>query len=262
MQERPTMASNLPPVIEINLTSQGDLMKARFLVAAGLSALMLTSLAPVGHAAAAKAPLVIGTDPAGDWGQAAAPDPSLYPVFAQLGDSLGEDLTGASIGMKDSKTVNFTMSLNSLPPSGGVPEVSRYTWDATVDGKFVELDGKWTNFSRGTCDPTSGQCPPPRNPGLQPFIIRGDCVTDTTTPSPVTTCKELGIVQATFDASAKTITVPVPLALIHGKAGSKIAPATNLFGGTISAVPSAFLSSSAMPLDVLTATATFTVPRH
>lgn len=235
-------------------------MKTRFLVAAGMAALMLASLAPIGHAAGMPGMTVVGTDPAGDWGQAAAPDSSLYPVFAQLGDSLGEDLTGAMIGLKDSKTVNFMMTVNSLPPSGGVPEVSRYTWDLTVDGKFVELDGKYTNYSRGACDPTSGQCPPPRDPGLQPFIVRGDCTTDST--ANVTTCKELGVVQAIFDASAKTITVPVPLALIHAKPGSKIAPGTNIFGGTISAVPSAFFSSSAMPLDVLSATGTFTVPRH
>ena len=122
------------------------------------------------------------------------------------------------------------MTLNSLPANGGVPEVSRYTWDLTVDGKFVELDGKWSNYSRGACDPTSGQCPPPRDPGLQPFIVRGDCTTDSTTPSSVTTCKELGIVQAIFDPASKTISVPVPLALIHAKAGSKIAPGTNIFG--------------------------------
>ncbi|MFN2593664.1 MAG: hypothetical protein ABR579_02100 [Actinomycetota bacterium] len=236
-------------------------MKSKLLVAGLLGAILVGSLLTSAAPAATAKMTVVGTDPAGDWGQAAAPDASLYPVFAQLGDSLGQDLTGAMIGMKDAKTVNFMMALNSLPPNGGVPEVSRYTWDLTVDGKFVELDGKWSNYSRGACDPTSGQCPPPRDPGLQPFIIRGDCTTDNTTPSAVTTCKELGIVQAVFDSSAKTITVPVPLALIHGKAGSKIGPGTNLFGGTISAIPAAFLSSSAMPLDVLTATKTFTVPK-
>lgn len=235
-------------------------MKVKLLVA-GLAALMLASLAPMAHAMPGMPGMaVVGTDPAGDWGQAAAPDPSLYPVFAQLGDSLGQDLTSAMIGLKDSKTIDFMIGVNSLPPNGGVPEVSRYTWDLTVDGQFVELDGKWTNYSRGACDPTSGQCPPPRDPGMQPFIVRGDCTTDST--ANVTTCKELGIVQAVFDPSAKTITVPVPLALIHAKPGSKIAGATNIFGGTISASPAAFVSSSAMPLDTLTVTKTFTVPRH
>jgi hypothetical protein len=77
-----------------------------------------------------------------------------------------------------------------------VPEATRYTWNLDVDPtphlvtedgsnpdlKSFDLDGKFTNFSRGACDPTAGTCPPPRNPGLQPFVLRGDCGVDTTTP--------------------------------------------------------------------------------
>jgi len=224
-------------------------MKARKLFGLLGAAALVASLfsgATVANAKAAKA-LTVGTDPAGDWGDAV--DPNLGPV----GDALGQDLTGASISF-DGKNVNFVIQLNSLPPTGGTPEFSRYTWDMNVNGKFVELDGKFTNYSRGVCDPTSGQCPPPRNPGMAPFFIRGNCAAN---EANVTICQELGIVEAQFDAGAGTITIPVPAKLIGAKKGSKITPGTNIFGGSISAAPSAFFTSSAMPLDTLTVTKTF-----
>lgn len=206
--------------------------------------------AVAGKKKAKSGPLVVGTDPAGDWG--AGVDPTLAPV----GDALGQDLVEATIEMADKETVNFVMKLNSLPPTGGVPEASRYTWDMNVDGEFVELDGKFTNYSRGACDPTAGSCPPPRDPGPQPFAVRGNCAAN---EANVTLCEEIGIVQATFDAGEGTITVPVPLEMINAKNGSKIDPGINIFGGSISAAPSAFFTSSAMPLDTLVVTETFVV---
>ena len=229
-------------------------MKARrFFALVGAAALvssMFAGSATVANAAKAPKPLTVGTDPANDWGTAV--DPNIHPI----GNALGQDLTGASISF-DGKNINFIITLNSLPPTGGAPEVSRYIWDNMVDGEFVELDGKFTNYTRGVCDPTAGSCPPPRNPGMQPFFVRGNCgVVEGTN---VTTCEELGIVQAKFDAASKTITIPVPLKLIGAKKGSKIAPGTNIFGGTLAAAPSTFLTSAAAPMDTLTVTKTFVV---
>ena len=235
-------------------------MKIRALTGLLLVAVVAGSIiAPAGTAAAKKkkkpkpGPVVVATDPDNDWGQNAGD--GLQP----LGDALGQELTGATVAMADATTVNFIINVKSLPSNGGAPEVSRYTWDATVDGQFVELDGKWSNYSRGACDPTSGQCPPPRDPGMQPFIVRGDCVTDANTN--VTTCAELGLVQGKFDSAAKTITIPVPLELMHAHAGSIIAGGANIFGGSISAAPSAFLSSSGAPSDTMTVVTSFTVPK-
>lgn len=223
-----------------------------------LTLAVLMALAMFGTASAKKkkkgpksGPLVVGTDAAGDWGG------NVDPTIAPIGSGLGQDLTEAVIEMGEDNTVNFVIKVNSLPANGGAPEVSRYVWDVMVDGEFVELDGKWSNYSRGACDPTSGQCPPPRDPGMQPFMIRGNCTTDST--ANVTTCEELGIVKAVFDSAAKTITIPVPLELINAKNGSKIAPGTNIFGGSVSASPAAFFTSSAMPLDTMTLTGTFVV---
>lgn len=205
-----------------------------------------------GSAAAGKKPVLVGEDPAGDWGV------NVDANIAPIGDAFGMDLTGAEISY-DGKNVNFIIKLNSLPPSGGAPEIPRYTWNFFVDKKEFELDGKFTNYSRGACDPTAGSCPPPRDPGLQPFIVRGDCVENPTPAITLTTCTEFAKVQAVFDAAAGTITIPVPADTIGVKKGSKVGPAPNIFGGSISAAPSAFLTSGNFPLDNLIITKVFKV---
>ena len=225
-------------------------MKARKLVALLVSGLVAAAVLVGPSVSAAPKATVVGTDPAGDWG--ANHNAGLNP----FGDAMGMDLTGAEISLADAKTINFVIKVNSLPPSGGFPEIARYTWDFNVDGRFTELDGKFTNYSRGICDPTAGSCPPPRDPGQQPFFVRGDCAAN---EANVTTCKEIGVVQATFDAAESTITIPVPLALIKAKKGSKISPAANIFGGSISAAPAAFVTSNNFPLDTMTTLKTFVV---
>lgn len=228
-------------------------MRFKSIAAATLAALLAGALlAPV--ATAQTKPKTVGEDDAGDWGE------TVDPTLAPIGDLLGQDLTGAAIGMSDDGAdIHFVITVNSLPPVGGVPEVTRYTWDFNLDGEAVKLDGKFTNYSRGACDPTSGQCPPPRDPGMQPFIVRGNCEVN---EANVTICEELGIVQAEFDAGEGTITIPVPMELIGAKKRSKIAPSTGgLFGGTVEAMPTAFFSASNFPHDSLLATKTFRIPR-
>lgn len=218
--------------------------------AAALAASLLAGPANVAAAKAAAKPTVVGTDPAGDWGSNV--DANIGP----LGDALGQDLTSASI-TSDGKNVNFIMGLNSLPANGGVPEVSRYTWDFMVNGEYTEIDGKWSNYSRGACDPTAGSCPPPRDPGMQPFLVRGNC--SLVEGTNVQTCEEIGVVQGVFDPAAKTITVSVPMEMIGAKKGTKITGGTNIFGGSISAAPAAFLTSGNFPYDTLTVLKTFVV---
>jgi hypothetical protein len=218
-------------------------------------------LAPVQSASAGKkkkksGPVVVGEDPAGDWGSNV--DPNIGPA----GDAMGQDLVGAEIGMADAKTINFIIKVNMLPPNGGMPEFTRYTWDFSVDGKDqLEIDGKWTNYTRGACDPTSGQCPPPRDPGMQTFLVRGNCHVEALVATNFTICEELATVTGIFDPAAGTITIPVPMANIKAKPGSKIAGAMGTFSTTINAAPAAFATSSAMPMDGLITTKTFVVPK-
>lgn len=222
-----------------------------------VTAAVAASLVLIPTTAFAGKAIVVGKDPAGDWGQAAAPDAAAEPALAAIGDALGQDLVSASIGMKNKKTVNFIIKLTSLPAIGGTPEVSRYSWNFAVNGKAFELDGKFTNFSRGVCDPTAGSCPPPRNPGLQPFFLRGKC----TTVQNVTTCQELALLHAKFDAAKKTITIPVSLKLLKARPGSQIKGTAGTFGATITASPAAFLTSGSFPMDHLNTRKTFKVPR-
>ena len=230
-------------------------MKARKLLALiGTAALATSLLAGPSTAKPGKA-TVVAKDSEGDWGDGTIP--------AEFGAALGQDLVGAEIAMADKSTINFVIKVSQLPPSGGVPEISRYVWSLDVDGEYVELDGKWSNYTRGACDPTSGQCQSgPRDPGMQPFLVRANC--GMVEGQNVTTCEEVGIVQATFDAATSSITIPVPAAMINAKKGSKIAAGSSSFtsgaGGNIVSSPSAFLSvNNPAQLDAMVMTGRFVV---
>ena len=228
-------------------------MKARTFVPFFVAALAAGILvAPQTHAATRKPkPVVVGTDAADDWG--CNQDCSMQP----FGDGLGQELTKASIGMANKKTVNFIIGLNSLPSNGGVPEFSRYTWEFAVNGKPIQMSGGFTEYLRGICNPAYNPliCPPPRDPGSAPFFLRvGGC----TVGGP---CKEVGLVHGVFNAAKATITIPVPLKMIGAKPKSKISPATSLFGGAIYAAPAAFVTNDSMPADTISVRKTFVVPK-
>jgi hypothetical protein len=214
--------------------------------------LAATFVAPASQAAKKKkaGPVVVGTDEAGDWG--CNQDCTLAP----LGDALGQDLIELSIAPLDKATLNFVFKLTSLPAPGGVPEASRYNWDFTVNGEAFQLTGAFTEYARGICNPNvTGSCPPPRDPGSSPFFLRqGPCNVGAE-------CTEVALFHAAFDSAAGTITVPIPLETIGAKPGSKIGPGVTTFGGTAYAAPGVFVSNTAAPADVLTATATYKVPK-
>ncbi|HJR46326.1 MAG TPA: hypothetical protein VJ927_12055 [Actinomycetota bacterium] len=209
---------------------------------------------PAGAEQAAKkrtGPQVLGTDDAGDWG--CNQDCTLAPLAAVL----GQDLVGASIGMADPKTLNFIIAVDSLPPTGGIPEFSRYTWEFAVDGEALQLSGAFTEYLRGICNPTYNPtiCPPPRDPGMSPFFIRkGGC----TVGGP---CEEVALVHATFDAATATITIPVPMKAVGARTGSKITPGASLFGGAIYAAPAAFVTQATLPADTMMISKTYVVPK-
>lgn len=219
--------------------------------------LLLTLVATLALAASAAAPanegsvpdadpVTVGTDALGDWGG--------DPDQAQVGHLLGQDLLAAHIDIGPDST-EFIIEVSYLPDvtGGGIPEGTRYSWNFNVDGEPFELDGKFTNYTRGACDPTSGQCDPangnmPRDPGEAPFFLRGNC---TTNDANVTLCEELAHLHADFDARSRTITIAVPNDLLGLATCSEVEGGTNIFGGSLSAAPSAFFTSSAMPMDTM-----------
>lgn len=232
-------------------------MRTRILVSGVVVACLLLSAftGPAGADAKKKkkkkaGPVVVGVDDAGDWGTNAD------PMFAPLGDVLGQDLVEARIEMADKETINFIITVNALPPTGGIPESSRYTWDFVADGNAFNMSGAFTEYVRGVCNPLhTGACPPPQDPGMAPFFIRhgpcnvgADCFVD-------------AWVNATFDAAADTITIPVPLEAIDAKPGSKIAPGATAFGGTVYAAPALLVAYASLPNDILIGEKTFTVPK-
>ena len=189
----------------------------------------------------AKGPVVVATDPADDWGQAAgAPAPP--------GTALGMELVEAAIGLSsDKKAIDFILKLNG-PTGGGTPESVRYGWDFTVDGNAFMLAGGRTELLRGMCNPltTDPACPPnvgdPAKLTNFPFFVRsGSCTVGAD-------CKVHGVVNATFDATAATITIPVPLELVSAKIGSKVGPMAGTFGA-IYAAPGVLVTQNALPHD-------------
>lgn len=222
--------------------------------------LVAALVAPAGSVAAKakkkkkSGPMVVGTDDAADWGSNV--DPNLQP----FGDALGQELVEASIGMADAKTVNLILKLNSLPPWGGIPESTRYGWDISVDGTAFGLSGAFTEVVRGICNPliTDPACPPNVGDPAQlldaPFFIRtGPCLVGAD-------CAVVAVINSTFDPAEATITIPIPLEVLEAKPGSKIAPGAGPFGGTIYAAPALLVSSTALPIDTMMVTKTFTVP--
>lgn len=225
----------------------------KVLTVALAGALAVTWAVPSGAKKKAK-PVVVGTDSDADWGSNV--DPQLSPI----GQQLGMELVEAAITKPDKENVEFIIKVAALPGSGGIPEFVRYVWTITIDGELLQLDGKFTNYHRGACDPTAGNCPPPRDPGTAPFMVRGNC---TDNGGAAVTCEEIGLVNGSFDAAAGTITVPVSLELLGAKPGSKIAhgiQSGSNFAG-VWAIPSAWASQGNMPLDELVLTKTYVVPR-
>lgn len=170
---------------------------------------------------------------------------------AEVGDALGQDIEAAFIEYADD-TFTFTIDLVSLPPIGGTPEATRYGWSFRYNDLELELDGKFTNYSRGACDPTAGTCPPPRDPGMAPFLLRGNCAADDSLPITLTLCEELANVSATFDTAEATITVPIPASALAPEgvqACDEIAGIGSFIGNSVWSAPSAFITNTAMPFD-------------
>ena len=230
----------------------------------GLSLLVMAVLvsgliAPSGLAAKKKkaGPVVVGTDAADDWGS------NVESALQPIGGALGLELVEATIAPVDAETVNFIIKVAGLPPTGGIPEIARYGWDFTVDGEAIAMSGAFTDYLRGICYPAhTNTCPPnpPSDPGMQPFFIRsGPC---TVGAGGLGECNLLAVVNATFDAAAGTVTIPVPLEAIGAKPGSVIGPGVNAtFGASIYGAIATVTASPAGPHDTMIVTSSFTVPK-
>ncbi|MGI8774895.1 MAG: hypothetical protein ACR2KQ_07775 [Actinomycetota bacterium] len=222
--------------------------------------LLALLVAPTGSAAEAqkkkkkpKGPVVVAEDPADDWGKdAGAP--------AQIGTALGMEIVEASIGLsEDKEAINFIIKLNG-PTSGGTPESVRYGWEFAVDGDTYQMNGGRTELVRGMCNPltTDPACPPnvgdPTALVNFPFFVRsGPCTVGAE-------CKVNAVVNAVFDVTEYTITIPVPLEAVGAKLGSTITPAAGLFGA-IYAAPGVLVTTNSLPHDAIAIHETVKLPK-
>jgi hypothetical protein len=199
-------------------------------------------------------PVVVATDDPADWGA------NVDPTIAPAGVPLGMEILEASIGLsEDKKDIHFIIKLAG-PTAGGVPELVRYGWEFTVDGKAFQLNGGRTELVRGMCNPlhTEPACPPnvgdPAALANFPFFVRsGAC-------SVGAECVVHAWVNATFDVAESTITIPVPLEVVDAKLGSKIGPMGGLFGA-IYAAPGAVITTNGLPHDAIMVTKTIKLPK-
>jgi hypothetical protein len=184
---------------------------------------------------------------------------------AQLGHQLGGDLVEARIRMPDADHVEFQIQTTNLPSVGGTPEVIRYTWDMFVDSGDgpvdASLDGKFSNYTRGVCDPTAG-CNPaegrnPEDPGMRPFQWRGPVEVIPLAATNFNARSNLATVAADFDTDEHTITVLLPVEMINLLDGvefgdcSTIAPGAGLNGGVVESRLAAWITMNSFPGDVL-----------
>ena len=165
-------------------------------VAASLGVSAATSTA-----GASAASVVIGTDPAGDWGD--------EPRLAPLGDALGQDLIEASLTRRDPDTVTFTMTFTNLPDS-----------DPTVTGYYLwGFDVGKSPRALVSCGNFVGECQEREN-----FVVLGKC-TEKGHPvfgseMPEFDCERLGEVPGEFNSGTASISIPVPLEMMKAKRGS------------------------------------------
>jgi hypothetical protein len=151
-------------------------------------ALVLSGLLP--GAASAGETVVVGTDPAGDWG---------IEEVGPVGTTVGQDLVEASVSRPDEATVEFVIGLEELPQVD--PTLAGfYVWNFRLDGDARTLV---------SCGNFVGDCAERDN-----FLLYGGCklqahdVVNLVEESECTYQEEL---EAVYDSEAATISIRATL---------------------------------------------------
>jgi len=177
-----------------------------------LSAGLLLGL--VAQAGAAPKPVTLWEDATGD-----------ADVAQGLGQSIpaGWDLTSGEIA-KNGANLEFTVTHADMPPAGSAPEMSRFLWNFTVNGKPFRLTVKSVDI--GKPDAVGGQTTERvgRADVQGHFRLEGECETDASLPLQRVNCPPLEYLEGSFDPASMSFTVIVPLKSIKAKPGSLIGP--------------------------------------
>lgn len=204
--------------------------------------LLLLVTAPAAGGAERDQVHVAGTDDRYDWGV------NWTPGLQKVGELLGQDLLAAEIRpTADHLFFEFQVSLllSQYAGIGGWPDVSRYLWEMTVNGRMIAIDGLF----RPTAACAGGPCT------TSPFTVKADCK-----PTPdqlVVECNRLGSAVATFSLGPPgKISVAVPRTLIGANRDVVIGPVLTAFteyiGGNVVALPAtASYSDAFYPADYM-----------
>ena len=222
-------------------------IRPSIVVVATLTSTLMGLLAPaVGATDASAKPVVVGQDPAGDWGPPPAPAGS---------ESTGQDLVEVALTMASPEVVEFAIRFDSLPSS--IPSTNQYFWAFDVRGdenEYWMLTACPADCESSGADSlpfTLEQCH--RAPfGQNVQVIMHECVLVET-------------IAAVVDAGAATITIPVQMDAIKARPGSSIRPADEFAPIQVRArtrqVESYFNGVRLAPGDTLEVTKTFRIPR-
>lgn len=185
--------------------------------------------------------VVVGTDPAGDWGS------NHDPFIGPLGGPLGQDLLEASIAVTQPRKVDFVLTLDGLPDQD-TSDANRYGWRFIVGRTNYLL----TNFDTECATET---VPPARCQGS----FADEPIFEIYTLEP----RELvGSVLAQLDRTAGTITISIPAKFIGAKKGSVIAPYSKNDSAPIMASPPVWgsIANNPIPYDLMEVTENFVMP--
>jgi hypothetical protein len=174
-------------------------------------------LAVAGSASAGKATTVF-EDPADDAGV------TDQGVAVPAATAAGFDLVSGSIA-KSGKDLDFTVTHAAMPDGGSVGEGFRLLWHINSGGKEFRFTVKSLDVGKPDVIAQDGTN---RVGQVYQGIARLETCVDEALPAVLTlvNCRVVEIYDATFDASAGTVTWKVPLASIEAKTGTVIGGGT------------------------------------
>jgi hypothetical protein len=171
----------------------------------------------MGSAQAAKKPVKVFEDPAGDADNAQG-----------LGQSIpgGFDLIGGTIAVKGSN-IEFVVSQADMPPSGSGPEAFRLLYHIGVGSEQYRFTVK--SLDVGKPDVVAGGVGQERIGQVYQGVARLEQCSETPAPAVLTLvqCVTSVYAKATFDPAAATITWQIPLSAVKATKGTLITGGTS-----------------------------------
>ncbi len=200
-------------------------------------------------------PVIVMEDATGDAGNQDAGIPGV--------DQMGVDLVSATI-FANAKNLEFTVthSAMSFPQTGSLPEFARFLWHFKVDDTEYRFTVK--SFDIGKPDVVA-QSGTERVGQVYPSGVYRleECTADATLPVRLNQCVVVEYLEGSFDPTAKTFTIIVPMATVKAKPGTAITGSVAVPGCMMCWVPH-YAERSLTPSTIIDSAAqavTYVVPK-